>query len=376
MGPINLALREMRRRAGRFLILVGAVTVLVFFLLFQQALLGGLISEFVGALRNNDADGFVYGELARDNLQASVVSPDTVAAVGAVDGVRQAGSVGVGTFTASVAAPAPDDRRDVTLFGYELGGPGGPDNVTDGRLPQAPGEALASDAGTGFAVGDTVELADGGTISIVGVGDELSFSVTPTLFVSFDTYAQARTAQNPDASVVPPSAVAVWVDQGADPTTVMAAVDAAVPGVDALTRTQAADEAPGVASVQQSFSVILLLGWLTVGTVIGFFFLILTTQKLPQLTLLRAMGVHTAELAGAVATQIVIVVAAGFALGALGTTQALSGGSSGLNASLSSGDLGSAAAILGVLAAIALAVSAWRIRGLDPVDAVDQGADL
>ena len=376
MGPINLALREMRRRAGRFVILVGAVTVLVFFLLFQQALLGGLVSEFVGALRNNDADGFVYGELARDNLQASVVAPDTVAAVGAVDGVRQAGPVGVGTFTASVSAPAPDDRRDVTLFGYELDGPGGPDNVTDGRLPQAPGEALASDAGAGFAVGDTVELADGGTISIVGVGDELSFSVTPTLFVSFDTYAQARTAQNPDASMVPPSAVAVWVDQGADPAAVMAAIDAAVPGVDALTRTQAADEAPGVASVQQSFSVILLLGWLTVGTVIGFFFLILTTQKLPQLTLLRAMGVHTADLAGAVATQIVIVVAAGFALGALGTTQALSGGSSGLNASLSGGDLGSAAAILGVLAAIALAVSAWRIRGLDPVDAVDQGADL
>ncbi|MEZ5135655.1 MAG: hypothetical protein R2699_11535 [Acidimicrobiales bacterium] len=137
MGPINLALREMRRRAGRFVILVGAVTVLVFFLLFQQALLGGLVSEFVGALRNNDADGFVYGELARDNLQASVVAPDTVAAVGAVDGVRQAGPVGVGTFTASVSAPAPDDRRDVTLFGYELDGPGGPDNVTDGRLPGA-----------------------------------------------------------------------------------------------------------------------------------------------------------------------------------------------------------------------------------------------
>ena len=87
-------------------------------------------------------------------------------------------------------------------------------------------------------------------------------------------------------------------------------------------------------------------------------------------------GVNIVKLAGAVATQIVIVVAAGFALGALGTTQALSGGSSGLNASLSGGDLGSAAAILGVLAAIALAVSAWRIRGLDPVDAVDQGADL
>ncbi|MEZ5135656.1 MAG: hypothetical protein R2699_11540 [Acidimicrobiales bacterium] len=100
----------------------------------------------------------------------------------------------------------------------------------------------------------------------------MSFSVTPTLFVSFDTYAQARTAQNPDASMVPPSAVAVWVDQGADPAAVMAAIDAAVPGVDALTCTQAADEAPGVASVQQSFSVILLLGWLTVGTVIGFFF--------------------------------------------------------------------------------------------------------
>ncbi len=94
MGALRLAFREMTRRAGRFAVLAGAVTVLVFFLLFQQGLLSGLVTEFVGAIRNQDADVLVYSDQARQNLQASVVPPAFVQDAAAVEGVAADGSPG------------------------------------------------------------------------------------------------------------------------------------------------------------------------------------------------------------------------------------------------------------------------------------------
>ncbi|MEZ5273015.1 MAG: hypothetical protein R2694_12040 [Ilumatobacteraceae bacterium] len=50
-----LAWHEMRRSKLRFGLLTGAVGLLVFLILFQQALLGGLITQFIGAVRNQSA---------------------------------------------------------------------------------------------------------------------------------------------------------------------------------------------------------------------------------------------------------------------------------------------------------------------------------
>ena len=367
----------MRRRLGRFVVLAMAISVLVFFLLFQQGLLSGLVTEFVGALRNQSGQVLVYSDLARDNLQASVVTPTTVDEVAEVDGVADAGPLGVGTFTADIDAGDGGERTDVQLFGYRLGGPGAPTTVSAGRLPEDPDEAVTSaNAGAGFAIGDTVRLTgDGPAITIVGTGADLSFSVLPTLFVDLDTYERARLAQNPDAVAVPPSAVAVTLTDGADPAAVADRIDAQVTGVDALTRDQAEERAPGVSEVQRSFDAIIGLGWITVGVVVSFFFLILTTQKLPQITLLRAVGVEAATLVGAVGVQVVAILVAALVLGGLGASGALSGGGSGISASLASSDLVRAAVLLGLAGAIALGVSAWRIARVDPVEAVE-GATL
>ena len=51
-----LALREMRRAKARFALLVSAVGLLVFLILTQQALQDGLITSFVGAIRQQKAD--------------------------------------------------------------------------------------------------------------------------------------------------------------------------------------------------------------------------------------------------------------------------------------------------------------------------------
>jgi len=318
---VFLALREIARAKIRFALLAGAIGLLVFLITFQQGLFGGLVTSFVGAVKNQNAPILVFNEQARQNVEGSFLFPEQEVAIAGVAGVAESGPIGQNTFTVLVrpdADAAPVDE-DAVVFGYELGGLGQPTTLTEGRLPSGPDEAVASaiDADKGFDLGDTVTIvgADGPLIEVVGLAEDTQWSVAPTLFVSFDTFAAAQRAVNPAAEVVLPSLIAVQPapDIGLDELT--ARIDAQVAGVEALTREQAAAQNPGVQGVSQSFQIILALAFVVVTLVVGFFFLILTTQKAKPLTLLRAVGAPAGYLVKNLVAQILAVMGAGIVLG-------------------------------------------------------------
>src|SRR5690606_9519430 len=59
-SPMFLALKEMARAKVRFALLIAAIGLLVFLILFQQSLQNGLLTSFVGAIRNQSAPVLVY----------------------------------------------------------------------------------------------------------------------------------------------------------------------------------------------------------------------------------------------------------------------------------------------------------------------------
>ena len=368
-----LATRELARAKLRFALLGGAVGLLVFLILFQQALLGGLVTQFIGALRNQSATVLVYGADARRNLEGSRVDAGTVAAVRAIPGVADAGPLGEGTFTAR----ARGSLVDATLMGYRLGGPGQPTMLSSGRLARTDFEAVVSagDEAKGFEVGRSVTIEPGGRqIRIVGVASESKYSVTPTLFVSYATYESVRATTNPDAGSIVPSAVAVRVGGGADAAAVAQRITRGVAGVEGLTRTQAVDSSPGVSSVQQSFSVILGLFYIVVPLVAGLFFLIITFQKADSLTLLRALGAKPSMLVRNLLVQVVIVVLGGVVFATLLLAGAAQGTGT-IGVKLDPVAIGTTAAVVLVLALVSSLAAIRRVLAVDPVDAVT-GVDV
>lgn len=367
-----LALAEIRRARLRFGLLAGAVGLLVFLVLFVQAITGNLITQFIGALDNQSAQVLVYGADARQNLEGSRVTDDQVAAVSAVDGVARAEPLGEGTF--SVAAGG--ETRDAVLFGYVLGGPGAPTTLSDGRLPESDGEAVASagDEGDGFGIGDRVTVLPGGDpITVVGLARDARYSVSTVLFVSYPTYVAARRTANPDALGVSPSAVAVTVADGEDPAAVAERIDAQVDGVEALTRDQAVEQSPGVSAVSQSFSVVTLLFYIAIPLIVGLFFVIITVQKASSLTLLRAIGAEGGTLVRALLVQLAVVLGAGvvIALALLALTGVLldaAGFSVGI--ALGAGTLATTVALVVVLSALASLAAVRRVLRIDPLRAV------
>lgn len=370
---VNLALTEMRRAKTRFGLLTGAVGLLVYLILFQQALSGGLIEQFIGALKHQSADVLVYNAQARKNLEGSIILPEQQAAVAGVPGVAAAEPLGEDTFTVLAGG----DEQDAVVFGYVLGGPGAPTTLIEGRLPEGGFEAVASsrNAADGFDVGDEVTVLVGPgadvepvTFTVVGLARDINYSVAPVLFTDYASYEAAKRTVNPDAAGVLPTVMAVAVADGASSAEVAAAISAAVPGTEALTRQQAVDESPGVASVRQSFNVILLLFYLVIPLVTGLFFLIVTFQKANSLTLLRAIGSPAGPLVRALLTQVVLVVLGGGVIATI-LFALSSGATNSLGVRPEPGPVIVTVVVVLVLALITSLAAVRRVLRIDPIAA-------
>jgi putative ABC transport system permease protein len=312
MPPVLLALREIRRAKVRFGLLAAAIGLLLFLVLFQQALQDGLIASFVGAVRNQSAPVLAFRVDGQRALQGSIVDPGLERSILAVEGIAEHGRIGQGAFTIRTAG------GDEDAFVIGTSGPlGQPVALSAGRRPAAPFEVLGS--ASDFTLGQSVELAAARDpiepLRVVGLAEDVQLSVSPTLFTDFATYERAVRAVNPDASAVLPSALALEPAPGTTAEALAARVNAAVPAADAVPRAVAADTAPGVDQVRRSFTLVLALYSVVIPLVTGLFFLIVTLQKAPSLVLLRAIGAGAGTLARVLVVQCLVVAAAGLAIG-------------------------------------------------------------
>jgi putative ABC transport system permease protein len=309
-----IALRDLWRSKLRFGLLTGAVGLLVFLLLFLNTLSATLLNFFIGAIENNSADVLVYKDTARRNLQASRLDASLIEDVAAVPGVAAAAPVGELTLTARVDGAL----TDLSLWGVDLDGPGGPAPIVEGRSP-GPGEVVVDESGIseGFEIGETITLVPSGTeLEIVGFVRDRRYAVIATGYLAFAEWVSIFETEFPGTPLVPLSLIAVAVDEGEDPAAVGEMISATVPGVEGLDRTTAAQGTPGVDSISQSFNLIVGITFGIVVLVVAFFFLILTVQKLRSFVALRAIGAGTAYLARSLIIQVVTLVTLGSIIGA------------------------------------------------------------
>ena len=367
-----LALKEMRRAKVRFGLLIAAIALLVLLILSQQAIQNGLITSFVGAIERQSAPVLVYSVDGQKTLQGSLVPPGLQRAVEGVEGVDDSGRIGQGTFTVRVSGSGEDS--DAAIIGYEKRELGAPQPLSAGRLPNALDEAVGS--ATDFSIGDRVRVlppggsgAPGEVIEVVGLAENAQLQVTPTLFTDWKTYVEAVRTANPDAGAILPNVIGLAPVEGVTPEELASRANAASPLADALTRTEAAEQAPGVAEVRSSFQVIFLLFGLVVPLVTGLFFLIVTLQKSQSLVLLRAVGAPAGRLVRSLMFQVVIVIGLGLLIGIA------------LYTPLSQARLGSVqlsfdptavllwAVLLLSLGLVSALVAARRVLAIDPIEA-------
>ena len=364
---MRLGLRDLQRAKLKFGLLGGALALLVFLLLFLNTLSMTLLGFFTGAVKHTSAQVLVYNASARRNLQASRLSPGTVERVRAVPGVGAAGPIGNTTLTVDVGK----GLTDLSLFGWQPGLPGGPARVSGGVVPN-PGEALVdrSDEANGFRIGATITVEPTGkTLRIVGYTTDSRFNVGPTAYTPVVTYRDIVRASNPNAPYVPDNLVAVDAAAGTSVGTLTRAIDAAAPDLEALSRATAVASIPGASSVSQSFNLIVGITFVIVVVVTGFFFLILTVQKLRVFTALRAIGATTGYLAWSLVVQVVVIVIFSVALATALLGVAAVNSSSAFPLRVDLRLVVTSTVVVLTCSLLASLVSVRRIARLDPVEA-------
>jgi putative ABC transport system permease protein len=319
-----LAVKEVVRNRGRFLLVALVIALITLLVLFIAALGEGLANgnrQYVASL---DAQLIVFLEKSDYSISASRLQTNTVKAIRRVDGVADAGPI----YTSNTEIVSVSEPLKVSMLGAEAGRPGMP-SIIDGRNFRG-GEAREAVMDRNVAlrselkIGDTIQIrSTQGTddkffdLVIVGLVDGQSYFFQPTIFVPSATWEKIRPQSEAELnSDTPyPNIIAVKL---VDPTQVDAMstrIVNDVSNIEIATLETTINNIPGYSAqqgtVQTQGVFTLLIGIL----VIGGFFQIQILQKVPQIGVLKAIGSSNSVVGLSAVIQIIVVTALGVGIG-------------------------------------------------------------
>ena len=230
----------------------------------------------------------VFSSDGRRSLIRSELPISALSSVAAVEGVADAGALGVLLATAAAGA----DSFDIAVMGHLPGHAGEPKSLVEGRRPELGepfvGLADISLRAEGISLGDWVTLTGSShPVEVVGFVKDARYMLADTLWVPLETWKELRFEVRPETIGLGfvAQAFPILVDEGADVEAVAAAVDRALATTETVTTNQAVLALPGVQQQQSTFTAIIVVSFVVVGLVIGLFFALITLEKRGQLAI-------------------------------------------------------------------------------------------
>lgn len=319
-----LAVKEVIRNRGRFLLVALVIALITLLVLFIAALGEGLANGNRQYVANLDAQLVVFLEKSDFSISASRLETNTVKAVRRVEGIADAGPV----YTSNTEIVSLPEPLKVSMLGAEAGRPGMP-VIIEGRYFRG-GEAREAVMDRNVAqrsdlkIGDTIQIrSTQGTddkffdLVIVGLVDGQSYFFQPTIFVPSATWEKVRPQSEAElTSDTPyPNIIAVKLVDPSQADLMSARLIDEVSNIEVADIATTINTIPGYSAqqgtVQTQGVFTLLIGIL----VIGGFFQIQILQKVPQIGVLKAIGSSNGVVGLSAVIQIIVVTALGVGIG-------------------------------------------------------------
>lgn len=376
---MNLAVKELVRERRRFITVIAAVALINVLLLFLISQLDGLTGGQTGAIVNQNGQVAVFSEGVEASIFRSSLPLTDLDAVRAVDGVADAGAVGI-LFGAGRTTARDAELFDMGVFGFDAGRPGAPANLVEGRLPRAGERRVGAidvvAKAEGVEIGDRIRFGSSPEeVEVVGFVRDSTLQLQPVLWVDLPEWRTIREDVRPERSGGPPDANVIFatVESGASPEAVARAITDDVAGTEALTIDETIAALPGVAQQQGSFFLIIAVTYIAAAIVITLFFALLTLEKVELIGVLKAVGARNAGLAATIVLQGLIVSVLAFGVAAGLTLLMGAALPAGVPFSILPGSWLTIGIITVVVGALGALVSFRRIAGIDPATAVGGG---
>lgn len=330
MISLYLAIKEVWRNKGRFLLFSMVIALITTLVLFIAGLAEGLGTANREYLSKLDGQLVVFQENVDLSTTTSRISETTLDRVRRVPGVAEAGPIGFSN--ASIVFTDGREDVDVSLIGVEPGYPGEAPAFTGRNLVNRRADETVIDgkmaSQAGIQLGDVITIKSiQGTdeeffeLKVVGITDGRQYFFQPSIFLPLPVWDEIRpqAAQAMAGSDIAYNILAVQLDDPAALESMAATIQSQVGEIEVVDVVTAYEATPGYAAQQNTLNTqrgfTLLIGIL----VIGGFFQIQTLQKIPNIGMLKAIGTGNRTVGGAVVLQIIAVTVFGVLLGAVGT---------------------------------------------------------
>lgn len=325
-----LALKEMWRLRGRYLLFSLVVALITVLVLFIAALAGGLADANKQFIDRLDADMLVYQENVDLQPASSRLGQSKLADVRRIEGVKDVGPLGLSTATVVFF----DGRAsiDISLVGVDPGKPGDPPTLEGVGLRTKRNNDAVIDMNlakrVGLKVGDKITIKSiQGTkeefyqLSVVGITEARQYFFLPSVILPLTTWDKVRPQGEigSASSEIIFNVMAVQLQDTRQFERVAQRIKSAVNGIEVTNKQKAIEALPGFSAQQSTLNTqkafTLLIGVL----VVGGFFQIQTLQKVAQIGVLKAIGSANSTIAMAILLQIVLITIIGVGIGSLGT---------------------------------------------------------
>jgi len=330
---VYLALKEVWRSRGRFLLIAMIVALITTLVLFIAALSEGLASANREYIEKLNGELLVFQSGTELSTTASRIGRSRIAELRRVEGVAEVGQVGFATAKIPQGEDAAGaDEVDVALIGVEPGLPGEPEVIEGSQLLRDRSNDVIVDTGVtqrlGLGVGDTLRIkVTQGTeeefydLTIAGVTDRRQYFFQPAVFAPLLTWDKIKPqgTENIGQGELVSNIAVVRLQEGADLPAMAGKIEQEVDKVDAVDRRTAWEAIPGYAAQQSTLDTQRYFTFFIGILVVGGFFQIQTLQKVAQIGMLKAVGASNFTVGLAAITQIVTTNAIGVLIGAAGT---------------------------------------------------------
>ena len=303
-----------RRRA---LLGVAGVAIALVMALTLDGIFAGTTRQVSRYIDTSPADIFVSQEGVRTIHMAMSLVP-----AAAADEIRSLPDVAwvESILFSSDALRVPAGRRPSYVIGYQPGGQGGPQILTEGRPPGSGEIVVDSSAATALdiALGDEVEIL-GRTWLVSGLTTGMTSIVNTSVYVTYADLATVLGSQDVASYIL--------VGAGGDPEAVANSIEAVISGVEVQTRPRfSAEERSVVREMSTDLLSIMSLAALLVGlAVIGLVLYTTVLSRLRDIGVMKALGLGRlgmsrlvlAQALWTVVTALALAVAITFGIGAI-----------------------------------------------------------
>lgn len=328
--PLNLALKEIWRNKGRFLLISGVIALITLLVIFLAGLGEGLANANREYLSKIDGELLLFQEKSDLVIGASQIGQSTMNDVERIPGIREAAAIGFSSVFIDYTGAA--ETLGASLLGVEPG--------KVGEMAVLEGRGLGSERAneaiidiniarqTGLGVGDEIlvlstqgALDEAYPLTIVGISEGQQLFFAPAVAVPLQTWDRIRPKPIVDngRSELVFSMIGVQLDNPSQIDEMAQLIEARVSAIEAVDVVTAYESQPGYSEQQTTIGTqrgfTLLIGIL----VVGGFFQIQTLQKVAQVGVLKALGASNMTVTFAAIIQIVMTNLIGVTLGGLAT---------------------------------------------------------